>query len=258
MGVHENRLRIGDPFVAGRGVEVGAGLLPILHPRISSLCFIDKRSAEEFVHYFGRAPEYDIKSWDDLAKSDPDGVDFISSHHVIEHISDPIHEIGNWLAHLKVGGVFYCSIPANSNVCEADRIETPIDHVVEDYLFQRGENSYESKQHIYSFVLQWSLADPPLRPWYARGDAEELASILLQEARRDAHDLHWHTYKLETIKQVLEAAFYFAGYGCDCLWESTELDENSHYLVFRKTAVKKMPSFLMRIKNALASASAAI
>jgi hypothetical protein len=55
---------------------------------------------------------------------------------------------------------------------------------------------------------------------------------VLSEINREKHDLHWHTYSLETATQLTEVAFYTAGAGVE--WLHCEEVEDCLYLVAKK------------------------
>src|SRR5205814_8172660 len=114
----------------------------------------------------------------------------------IEHCDNPIRVlVEEWLPLLREGGVLYLSLPSTRNACEKERVATPIDHILADYYFSREADAYESKSHIYSFILQWTALSVN-NFWYARNDVQSFAANALQVALRETHDLHWHSYTL--------------------------------------------------------------
>jgi SAM-dependent methyltransferase len=237
----DTRKRLGDPFVMGTGVEIGAGLHPVRHDGIRKLYFFDKRNPEEFEAYFGAPPEYDLIDLEGVRREYPDGLDFISCHHVVEHIDNPVAVLADWISMIRQGGTFYLSIPSQNNSIEHGRLLTPLQHVLEDYFFQRPASSYESKQHINSFIEACTASGGPVRPWFADNTTQDYARyILFDIGQRDDHDLHWHTYDLQTIRGVVEAAFYVAGASAEIL--VCEESDDSHYIAARKAPRGHIPS----------------
>ncbi len=157
-----------------------------------------------------------------------------------------------------VRGVFFLSIPSESHRCEADRIPTPIEHLVDDYLFERNGDDYESKGHILSFIDQWTAIAPDTF-WYAREGVRQFAAASLSELRRSAHDLHWHTFTAPVVKMTIEAAFYFAGVEME--WRCVEEAAGAVYLVGEKgDTVDEIatPAFLREHREALRKAAGRI
>src|SRR5262249_40920818 len=46
----------------------------------------------------------------------------------------------------------------------------------------------------------------------AQKDVKHFVETSLSELARDGHDLHWHTFTPETLRRVVEAAFWLAGF----------------------------------------------
>lgn len=252
MSSVDPRKRYGDPIIRGVGVEIGAGLCPIIHDMIEQLYFFDKRNPEEFEAYFNAPPPYDILSLDSIFKKFPNGVDFVNSHHVLEHTDDPIAALKIWISLLKEDGVLYLSIPSPNNPIEQKRLLTPLRHLLEDHFFERPIGSYESKEHIYSFVTATLRCGGEWTPWYAKDDFQHYAEYLLYDVeRRDDHDLHWHTITLETLLSVIEIAFFLAGSGCERL--ISEEAEDSYYVAYRRTPSPQKPEALQQFHQEIAA-----
>jgi SAM-dependent methyltransferase len=225
-----NRTVLGDRFLAGRGFEIGAGALPSQHPGVRDIVFVDKRDPEGLAALFKAAIPYQVVTPDQAAalcgREGPR--DFVIAHHVLEHTPDPIRTMMSWLGLIRDGGRFFVSLPSDTNVCEKDRVPTPIGHLLDDFLFERSGDDYESKGHILSFIDQWTVFDPE-EFWYAKRGVLAFAEASLGEMRRGDHDLHWHTYQLPVARQVIEAAAHFTGRAVEWLVATTA--GSSHYLV---------------------------
>lgn len=244
---------IGDPFIRGVGAEVGAGLHPIQHDGIQKLYFLDKRDAGELAELFGEAPVYELASVDEIRLKEPAGLDFVSAHHVVEHIANPIAAIVEWISLIQEGGVFYMSVPSLKNSTEMGRMCTPIDHILDDYFFDRGVAAYESKQHIYSFMLTCGASDGEMRPWYADNSTRDFSRwILFDVPQRDDHDLHWHSFDLATARAMVDVAFCMAGFSAEVL--HCEETKDSHYIVARKAPPSPAPASLVAFRAKIAAA----
>jgi len=207
---HTKRKEIGARFIGGVGYEIGAGASPSAYARMQRVTFLDKRGKHELEQLFKAEIAYEVRSVDE---KHPPG-DFVIAHHVVEHAADPIGTIARWSSLVWVGGRMFLSLPAEDHACEKDRLPTPFEHILDDHLFERGPDHFDSKQHIPHFINQWTAMDPKSF-WYAEKNVEQFVSVSLSEVRRNENDLHWHTYSLDVFKQVITAAFWFAGHGVE-------------------------------------------
>src|SRR5579884_273639 len=229
------RQQLAERYLVGDGYEVGAGLRPTSCSSITRLTFIDYRDRQAFKAFFGEYPPYTIVAPEDALKAGKAKA-FLIAHHVLEHAADPIGVLTReWLPLIEPGGTLLLSIPSHRNACEDGRMPTPIEHIFDDFYFGRDGLSYESVQHIPTFVLQWCAFQPTEKHfWYADRPVPEFCRILLDSIKRPEQDLHWHTYTMQTLIDLTEAAFYAAGCGIEWL-EKFESDD-SCYIVARKVA----------------------
>jgi hypothetical protein len=228
----KRRRELAARFLSGEGFEIGAGLSPTPLPHARDVTFVDRRSHDELIALFGAPPPYVVLPPDEAARRHPAGRDFVVAHHVIEHSENPILTLIAWLRLLGERGTLFLSLPSNQHGCERDRLPTPLEHLLDDYFFARDEAAYESRQHIASFAAQWALYEPGTL-WYAREGVETFARVCLSEARREGHDLHWHTYSLAVAEQMIAAAFHLAGAQLD--WLHREEFDGTLYFVARRS-----------------------
>lgn len=255
------RKMYGDPHISGVGMEIGAGLRPVLHDNIEKLYFFDKRRDEEFEEHFGEPPPYELITIETVTSRHPDGLDFITSHHVIEHLDSPLGPLTEWIGLLRAGGIFYFSIPSPNNTTERNRPLTTTRHVLEDHFFHRPIWSYESKQHLFTFMEACAASGGIMMPWYAEKGVAGYAEYLLQDVKdRNDQDAHWHTYSLDTTREILEIAFHMAGCRAETL--VAEESDDSHYLVMRKmeraTPPQALTQFLADMQTAVMDVQQAI
>lgn len=235
----DERKRLAALFLRGRGVEIGAGLDPVIHSGITDLTFVDKRRHAELQKLFGRPVRYAVVTFSQALAREP--VDFVMAHHVVEHCPNPIRQISDWLLLLKETGRIFFSIPSDQNSGESGRIPVSISHLLHDYLFDREGDDFESKQHIPHFILQWATLDGPTFS-YATNGVKPFAAGTLSEVRRSGHDLHWHTYPLDVFCHMIEAAFWFAG--CGLQWLHRDTTCGAHYVVAERAARSAPPRFM--------------
>jgi len=210
------RKKIGDEYLIGDGYELGAGLAPSRFAKVESLEVIDKRNAQELEELFGAPPPYEVKTYEDAARS-PKA--FLTAHHVLEHCPDPIGALKEWLPLVADRGIIYLSVPSTQNVCETHREPTPIRHLLLDHLLAADGTDFESRNHIPSFVNQWAVLDEKY-VWYASQGVQFYAEQMLAAQRQiEGHDLHWHTFSAEVLRQCLDVASYRAGRCADIVHE---------------------------------------
>ncbi len=251
------RQQLAERYLVGDGYEVGAGLRPTSCGSITGLTFIDYRDRHAFKALFGEYPPYTIVAPEEALRAGTAKA-FLIAHHVLEHAADPIGVLTRqWLPLIELGGTLLLSVPSHRNACEDRRMPTPIEHILDDFYFGRDGLSYESVQHIPTFVLQW-CAFQPSDIWYADRPVPEFCGILLDSIKQTEQDLHWHTYTMQTLIDLTETAFYAAGFGIEWL-EKFESDD-SCYIVARKVARLSwaMPSPLAAYKARLTAVAASV
>jgi SAM-dependent methyltransferase len=230
---------IGRKYVSGHGFEIGAGLVPTYFHGIEHLSVVDKLDGPEFERLFGETPPYDILTLEQARSGNPEGVDFVMAHQVLEHCSNPIKVLATeWISLLRDGGVLFISIPSYNMVSERLRLPTPLDHILDDWALDRSDEAYESIDHIPSFIIGWTEAHEGSF-WFAKGSASEYARGILTEINRRGHDLHWHTYSFDVAAAMMEVGFYAAGVNMEWLHKQETLD--CIYLVAKKIPAMDRP-----------------
>ena len=250
------RKELGEKYLRGSGIEIGAGLIIIDYGHVDELLVVDKRDAAGFEAFFGQPSPVPLHTPADAAAKFPRGCGFVVAHQVLEHCVNPIRTLRDeWIPLLADGAILFLGLPSSVNVDERERPVTPIEHILDDFYLDRDEYDYESIQHTYSFILQWAAVHPRSL-WYAEGDAESFAKNVMIESRRREPDLHWHTYTLATATALIEVAFYAAGCGLE--WLHREETDNCLYLVCRRTRERVRPDCLVNYKSRLIAAAEAI
>lgn len=239
MDDQARRRMIGDRFIAGNGYEIGPGTLPSRYDGMTQITYLDKRSRDELQVHFEADIPYDVRP---IGDDNLPETDFVIAHHVIEHTPDPIGAFAHWASLIRVGGRMFLSLPASDHACEKDRVPTPFEHILHDHLFDRDGDSFDSKQHIPHFINQWTVMSTKSF-WYSQKDISEFAAVTLSEVQRNGHDLHWHTYTVDTMRETIVAGFWFAGHGVNIL--HAEHTDGLLYIVAQKSGKQmEMPGFL--------------
>jgi SAM-dependent methyltransferase len=110
------------PLLRGSGVEVGPGLAPSVRPQPGvEVRYVEKKHPAEWAAtYAKRELTADERAlWDHYVvdsarylRAFPAGsLDFVFSHHVLEHLVDPIGTLARWWTRLAPGGVLAGVVP---------------------------------------------------------------------------------------------------------------------------------------------------
>ena len=59
--------------------------------------------------------------------------DFVCSSHVLEHLSNPIKALKEWIRVIKKEGIIYCGIPDKRFIFDYKRERTSLKHLIKDY-----------------------------------------------------------------------------------------------------------------------------
>lgn len=204
--IYERRFELVHDLITGHGLEIGAGTRPQRLPDGATCVYFDRLDRDGFSSLFGTAPDYAIRPMDEIPSVFPDGADFLIAHNVLEHCASPITTLIGWLAFVRDGGLVVLSIPAKEH-CPGDagRLVPPPEHLIADFLLADPEDAFESREHIYSFLLGWRDQIHP------QTSKDVYAAHCLSEARRSGHDLHWHALDHDAASFVVEAAALLSG-----------------------------------------------
>jgi SAM-dependent methyltransferase len=110
------------PLLRGNGVEVGPGLNPSVRPgRGVTVRYVEKKHPSEWAATYAKREltkaeqalweHYVVDSARHLRGFAPGSLDFVFSHHVLEHLVDPIGTLLRWWDRLAPGGVLAGVVP---------------------------------------------------------------------------------------------------------------------------------------------------
>lgn len=205
----EPRFDTSKPYLRGVGMEIGAGAFPQRLPEGVKCEYFDKRDAAGLAALFAvdeKAFPYKVRTFQQFASVFPSGADFLIAHNVLEHSADPIGTLAGWMNYLKDGGVMALSVPDAERCPDAGRLLPSTEHLLMDYLIERDESCYDSREHIYSFLMGW--CDSGRSEKYAK---TQFARDAHNATREPTADLHWHAYNETLFKSVIGYAALFAG-----------------------------------------------
>jgi SAM-dependent methyltransferase len=117
--------------------------------------------------------------------------DFVISEHVLEHITDPIKALNEWLRVLKSGGHIYCFLPHKERTNDKYRDVTTLDHLITD--FERS-TPYDDEEHFEDW--RSNVVDKGLMPdHYKHMDRDELLA---------SASIHHHVWTEKEIVELFE------------------------------------------------------
>ena len=133
-------------FLKGHGLEVGALNNPLPVSANAKTKFVDRLTTEELKKLYIDVDPRGIRHVDIVTDGEtlqgvPDNSeDFVIANHMIEHCEDPIGTMRHMLRVLKVGGIFFMTLPDKRFTFDEKRQVHSFEHVKRDYL-EGPENS---------------------------------------------------------------------------------------------------------------------
>ncbi|GAB3353485.1 class I SAM-dependent methyltransferase [Lysobacter tyrosinilyticus] len=192
------RRAIGAAFIAGHGIEVGAGARPFPIPEGAKCFYGDVRDEGELATYFGND---NVSFMGKLDAQTLDGVplaslDFAISAHVIEHLFDPLGSIRATIERLKPNGVFLLVVPELTQTWDRRRPPTTVDHMIAD-LRDGGEST-----RLQAYLEHFQFVAPELGVEIPEEEIDRRA----RETMATGHDIHVHAWRAEDFRAMLDYA----------------------------------------------------
>ncbi len=182
-------------FLHGHGLEIGALNNPLSVPSNAKTKFVDRLPTEELKKlYIDVDPKsirhVDIVTDGETLKDVPDNSeDFVIANHMIEHCEDPIGTMRHMLRVLKVGGIFFMTLPDKRFTFDKNREVHSFDHVKRDFL----EGPQISRKQHY---IEW------LRDVEGIKDENEIESRANKLAAERAN-IHFHAWDEAAMMEML-------------------------------------------------------
>lgn len=197
-----------DAISNGEGLEVGGpspifapdGPLPIyaLARRIDALNYAAATFWSTFTeHGYQPAPaleigrQYALDS-DRLGDLPQARYDFLAASHVLEHVANPIKTLIQWVDCVRAGGSVILVVPSKARTYDRDRPDTSLDHLIQDYLDDVGE---DDRTHFAEVLRHHNLAlDSTI--------ADRLDLLKRTIANPSNRILHHHVFTLGLLESV--------------------------------------------------------
>lgn len=193
--VYEARMRsfIASQYLSGDGLEIGAAFSPLKVPSGVTVRYVDHKAKEKLANEYrdvaDRLVDVDIIDKSGLLADVPDrSVDFVIANHVVEHTTDPILTISQWLRVIREGGILFMCVPDKRFTFDKQRAVTPLDHVVRDYADGPAVSSRSDAEDYLRHVCQVS---------------EDVLTARAQEVVEQGLECHFHVWTTSGFLEFL-------------------------------------------------------
>ena len=137
-----------------------------------------------------------IREATDLNGIADDRYDFLLSSHSLEHTSNPVKALEEWVRVVKPSGTVIVLLPDYRHTFDHRRRPTPIEHMLEDYELGRDEKDLT---HLEEILELHDLSRDP-----GAGSRDQFRQRSLQNFENRC--LHHHVFDEHNSRQLLEAS----------------------------------------------------
>lgn len=215
LGLTETRRYLSLRYLSrgARGLEIGALHCPLPLPLATKALYID-RDLPDVLRKL-RADAGDAIVQPDIIADGfhlrciaPDSQDFIVANHVLEHTTDALGTLKNWLGVLRPGGLIFVAVPRGERCFDRGRAITSADHFLEDFrLCVIGAHEQMRERNLVHVEEHLAISAPALAKidgvtWVPLQDAEhqrETDRLLGQ----DSAQIHHHVFTRDSFCALL-------------------------------------------------------
>ncbi|MBN2816384.1 MAG: methyltransferase domain-containing protein [Campylobacterales bacterium] len=193
-----SRYNFSQPYLQGKGLEIGAFHLPTPVDENLQVDYVDQVTMAEIKERF---PEFTntycvyptiIDDGEVLSKIPDEKYEFVIANHMLEHCQNFFATINNHLRVLKKNGLLFYSLPDKRVTFDKPRELTTYEHLKHEFLF--GTDRETQYEHYYDFLTNVSQL---------RGDELNAA---LEKYMRLSLDTHFHVWDSVTLLEHLKSA----------------------------------------------------
>lgn len=232
------RRRIGERFLSGEGIEIGALHSPFPAPAGTRVRYLDRLTTAQLREEYPELADEEfaeVEIVDDgerLTSIAAGSQDFVIASHVLEHTQDPIGTLHRQLEVLRPGGVLLLALPDRRTGIDELREPTSLQHLLDD----RSDGGGSSRAQHYR---EWArLVDLPLGN-VASEDVEAHATQL----ERGQYSIHFHCWTLRELLAQLPA------FGLPATVVGARQNRHEFLLVLRRTPAEPGPDALGRLRR---------
>jgi len=189
------REKIASEYIRGEGIEIGALHQPLAIPKNVNIKYVDRLKSENLILHYPELKDCDVVQPDiiddaqNLKTIGNDRYDFCIANHVLEHMSDPIGALLNWIRILKPGGILYFSVPDIENPLDNGRDLTTLEHFITDHLDSSDPRDFS---HFVDCAKYWNKLS----------DDNEILRVA-RENYEKSYSIHYHTFNSKSMHDLL-------------------------------------------------------
>lgn len=135
--------------LSGKGLEIGPLHRPMVRHDGMDIDYIDRCTVAELREHYPELNELpliepdiigDAQTLDNIAD---ETYDFVIAAHIIEHLTNPLFALEQWLRVVKPGGKVYLIVPDKRATFDKKRVRTTVPHLILDYRRPSAERDFE-------------------------------------------------------------------------------------------------------------------
>ncbi len=199
--------------VGSCGLEIGALHCPLPLPQGAQSRYIDINMLDKLREL--RSDAGDVIVTPDIIADGfslsciaPASQDFVIANHVLEHATDALGTLNNWLAVLRPGGIIFVAVPRAQRCFDCGRAVTSTAHFLEDYnlslngklMAMRERNLVHIEEHL--TISAPTLANMQGVPW-VQPVGEERERMIEQLIGADSSHIHHHVFTVGSFAALL-------------------------------------------------------
>jgi SAM-dependent methyltransferase len=215
LGLEETRRYLALRYLPadGCGIEIGAMHYPLPLPFGARARYVDHHTVDE-LRRLRTDTNDEIVGINILADGFSLGCianasqDFVIANHVLEHTTDTLGTLENWLRVLRSGGILFVAVPIGARCFDRGRAVTTTEHFLEDRLLAstgnveaiRSRNRRHVEEHL--AIAAPAIARQQCKHWQMpQGEAceREIERLL----GRDSSQIHHHVFTPSSFAALL-------------------------------------------------------
>lgn len=216
LGLESTRSQLALHYLKGyrHGMEIGALHFPLQLPTGIEALYIDKNTPEKLRELCSEVAASIVRT-DVVA----DGFtlsciadasqEFLVANHVLEHSTDALGTLMNWLRVLRPGGTLFVTVPRGSRCFDKGRAITNAEHFLDDYrLTQNGNYSAMRERNRKHIEEHLRISAPAIareqNTHWSTPNAHDYEYAVERLLNRDSEQIHHHVFSPPSYRTLLD------------------------------------------------------